>query len=334
MGALVPSRDFSTVKLKTFSFRTPRPLYALHRFLFRATNGRWNDTISSLLGVVNPKYPTVDTSTSMFKFTSQDIQKTVGKLHTDGFCVLDQKVPGEVLDRLVELSQTTPLTYLLPVNDYRTDGSQMSKDKDLLKNLLGKSTMFKIPLQDLVRSRDIQSIVTDPLLLSIAQEYLDSKPILSSLNTWWSYPVKDAERFTAAAAQEYHFDMDHFKFFNFFVYLNDVGPNNGPHCYVKGSHRRLPSQFRQRGRFSDKDVAEYYKDNMMELTGPRGTIIAANTRGLHKGKLVTEDARLMIQLNFTNSLFGEQHPQAPFENMEPNRRAFVDKYYQSYFKYL
>ena len=153
----------------------------------------------------------------------------------------------------------------------------MSTDRDLLKNLFGKSTMFKMPISDMVRSRDFQSIMTDPLLLCVAQEYLGTKPIFSSTNMWWSYPVENAKKFSAAAAQEYHFDMDHLKFFNFFVYLNDIGPNNGPHCYVKGSHRRLPSQFRTRGRFLDSDVKAYYKENVVELTGSKGTLLAVNT---------------------------------------------------------
>ena len=53
-----------------------------------------------------------------------------------------------------------------------------------------------------------------------------------------------------------------------------------------------------------------FDERITEITGPRGTIIAADTCGLHKGKLVERGSRLILQLEFTNSLFG-----APYERM-------------------
>ena len=180
----------------------------------------------------------------------------------------------------------------------------------------------------------IHEIALDPALLKIAQDYLGAKPILCSVVMWWSFPVDDIEKQAAAAAQEYHFDMDHLKFFKFFFYLNDVDENNGPHCYVKNSHKRLPSKFLKRGRFSDKDIEDHYRNDALELKGPAGTVLAVDTRGLHKGKPLKSGSRLLLQVQFTNSLFGQPYDKVSFKNLDPKNTQTSNKYYESYFNFL
>jgi hypothetical protein len=58
-------------------------------------------------------------------------------------------------------------------------------------------------------------------------------------------------------------------------------------------------------RLDDADVARHFPaDDHIQFTGPRGTIIAEDTRGLHKGQHVTRGDRLIFQLELTNTLFG------------------------------
>ena len=45
----------------------------------------------------------------------------------------------------------------------------------------------------------------------------------------------------------------------------------------------------------------------MEITGAPGTIFIADTRGFHKGKAIQSGDRLMVQLEFSTSLFGPEH---------------------------
>jgi hypothetical protein len=51
----------------------------------------------------------------------------------------------------------------------------------------------------------------------------------------------------------------------------------------------------------------FESDRFIEFSAPRGTIIAEDTRGLHKGKHVTRNDRLIFQLEFSNSLFGSYY---------------------------
>ncbi len=52
--------------------------------------------------------------------------------------------------------------------------------------------------------------------------------------------------------------------------------------------------------------------DVIEFAAPRGTIIAEDTRGFHKGKHVERGDRLVLQIQFSNSLFGARRPQAKF----------------------
>jgi hypothetical protein len=78
---------------------------------------------------------------------------------------------------------------------------------------------------------------------------------------------------------------------------------------VSGSHRRgaIPQKLLEQGysRLTDEEVEQQYKkDDFIEFSAPRGTIIAEDTRGLHKGKNVVREDRLVLQFQFCNSLFG------------------------------
>src|SRR5690606_10997252 len=100
------------------------------------------------------------------------------------------------------------------------------------------SPRYNFSRASILRSRELQQLIFDDSLRAVAQEYLGCKPILDHLAFWWSAPFEGKAR--SEAAQMYHFDMDRIKFLKFFFYITDVNPNNGPHCYVRGSHKSLP----------------------------------------------------------------------------------------------
>jgi hypothetical protein len=92
-----------------------------------------------------------------------------------------------------------------------------------------------------------------------------------------------------------------------FIYLTDVSSDSGPHVFVKGSHRLRQEKARQllsRGyqRINDDDIAAVYgRDNVVEITGAKGTVLVVDTIGFHKGKAPTKGYRLLAQLEYANS---------------------------------
>ena len=64
-------------------------------------------------------------------------------------------------------------------------------------------------------------------------------------------------------------------------------------------------------RLSDEEVLGHYSaEREIEFVAPRGTVIVEDTRGLHKGKAVSGSSRLVLQLQFSNSLFGATYAKA------------------------
>jgi ectoine hydroxylase-related dioxygenase (phytanoyl-CoA dioxygenase family) len=131
--------------------------------------------------------------------------------------------------------------------------------------------------------------------------------VLDTVNMWWTTAF--GTRPDSSAAQLWHFDMDRLRWIKFFVYLTDVTLESGPHCFVAGSHRTggIPQDLRDLGyaRITDDVVDRHYpREAIKEFVAPRGSILAEDTRGLHKGKPAIKGDRLMLEFEFSNSLFG------------------------------
>jgi hypothetical protein len=154
--------------------------------------------------------------------------------------------------------------------------------------------------------------MADAVFYSIAEGYLQSLPILSSTNIWWSATFGETPG--DDAAQLFHFDFDPPPIWLlFFIYLTDVMPQNGPHVYVRGSHlagidSAAPLLARGYVRIPDEDIrAAFGHDKIVELCGKRGTVLAVDTRGFHKGKMLTAGHRLMCQLTYSCPPYSGAH---------------------------
>jgi hypothetical protein len=67
--------------------------------------------------------------------------------------------------------------------------------------------------------------------------------------------------------------------------------------------------------------------HFVEFCAPRGTILAEDTRGFHKGKNVEMGDRLMFQVQFSNSLFGATSETGHFRQLsDPGLRDLVRRY--------
>jgi len=85
----------------------------------------------------------------------------------------------------------------------------------------------------------------------------------------------------------------------------------------------LPFSLRSKGytRLDDSQVDTVFPSASWKVfTGPIGSMIVEDTRGLHKGKHVEQGDRLIFQLQFTSSLFGKA-----IERIEIDRSDVGDK---------
>jgi hypothetical protein len=300
-------------------------LLALRR-LFCATNGRFNDAVSFLNGLSRPPY-TIDTRDSIVPgLVPARIDDIVRNLDRDGYYLFPTTVSANICDGLIRFAQQTPMTVIA------ADGPLA--DKKRIELAAPEGIKYDTPMELLMHDPCAQQVAGDPGLLAIAQAYFRAKAVQDMVAMWWSLPGKKA---SSEIAQLYHFDMERIKFLKFFLYLSDVGPENGPHCFVKGSHRRLPHALCEHRRFQDEEVfANFPRESEIRVTGPRGLLCAVDTRGLHKGALVTAGHRLVFQVEFSVNMFGGwDYPNVPLGAAATEQfRHMMDLYPESFENYL
>ncbi len=159
---------------------------------------------------------------------------------------------------------------------------------------------------DVLDCPHIIELVSSPTIVKFAGDYLGCRPTLSCLGIQWSFPVN-----TPNVAQKFHRDSEDWKYLRFIVYLTYVSDGCGPHVYVKGSHTgRLP--LRLRFYSLDEILKTFGTDSVTTVYGRRGTGIAADTSGIHKGEAPSSHPRLI--LTFTFSILAN-----PFEEYTPLR---------------
>lgn len=147
---------------------------------------------------------------------------------------------------------------------------------------------------DLIAIKEIAEIASDPNILNVVSDFLGCKPTLSSVNMWKSLEGKE----NAKAAQNFHRDMDDFKFVKLFIYLTNVDMESGPHVYIESSS--IDKSFRKIGRFNDQEIEAHYGANKVKyFTEPMGSVFFVDTFGIHKGLLPKGKNRLLLQLEYS-----------------------------------
>jgi len=281
--------------------RTPEDAYLAMRKLFVETNGKSNNIISRLLR--KKGYDDISVDGVLGLKNMAEVKKVVDGINANGFYVFEKKLSADVVDAITRYAKTTPCKYL----KVGTGSIGYSEERILFDENSAVSPRYQFSQQQIIDNKSLQQLIFDQSLLAVAQEYLGTRPILYLLAMWWSVPFHGEGK--SEAAQMYHFDLDRIKFFKFFFYLTDVDTHTGPHCYVRASHKKLPASLLKDDRLTDEEVqAAFGRDSMMELCGEKGTIMAVDTRGLHKGKELTRDKRLLFQIEFSNSMFGQYYP--------------------------
>jgi Phytanoyl-CoA dioxygenase (PhyH) len=299
------------------SSKTPKLSYYSFRQLFCLTNGKLNDFMVSMSTKFRPKYELEKVNGILGSLTTADVENISDQIKRDGFYVFDVKLPSEIRDDLMTFSLKTPAKV---VPKPKQPGDKFVYDR---KNLLG--TRYQFDEADLMANHNIQDIVADETLIAVAQEYFGTKPLNDLVTMWWSTAF--SKEASSEAAQLYHFDMDRIKFLKFFIYLTDVTSSTGPHCYVRNSHKGLPEKLLHDGRVGDEEVYNFYKkEDVLELTGTRGTILAVDTRGLHKGKPLLEGERLLFQLEFATNFFGQDYNKLVLKNLSNKLSGSFEKY--------
>jgi hypothetical protein len=274
-----------------FTGATGSDYYYDMRRLFRLTNGRLNDAIARVHRIVKRPYLLPNRVGVLGDLTDDRLDPITAGLKRDGLFRFDARLSTDICARLRSWALRTPAR---PIPAPSTGDDRLIYD-----GANPVATKYMFDPQAVFENPDVQRLASDYSILSVAQAYFGCRPILTHYFMWWS--TAHSTEPCDEAAQLFHYDMANIKFLKLFFYLTDVTPDTGPHSYVTGSHKRLPAALRDRDRrFSDDEIKQHYdSERIAEITGPTGTIFAADTRGLHKGCPLREGERLILQFQFS-----------------------------------
>lgn len=286
--------------------------------LYCVTDGRLSDGLTWAARLrYPPRHP--DTATGVLgALAAADIRRIAGQIEERGCYIFEHKLSPEVCDELTRFALAVPCIPLVGSSaDSLTRFRYVPGPPCLYDRNHIISPRYDFDSQTVAENPVVQQLVADPSILAIAEQYLQTQPINDVTTMWWSTALL-AGKGSSAAAQFYHFDIDRIKFIKFFFYLTDVDADTGPHCFVAKSHRRKPRELRRGSRIADEEIARQYpRNDILEITGPRGTIVAADTTGFHKGKPLVRGERLLLQLQYETSRFGTNYPRIQITDKFP-----------------
>jgi len=186
---------------------------------------------------------------------------------------------------------------------FRERGAHLVKNKEGQAMIDGKN-YFLIELWNGPHMLDLQHIFTQFSLscpiLRIVSGYLEMFPKFRYWELQATVPNVAGDEGNARASQRWHRDPDDKKMLKMFLYLNDVDEESGPFMYLKGSHsmgrhsRLFPGKPPQgTPKFPKIEDDMLPREDIILATGKSGTLIFADTSGLHKGGLAKSKNRFM-----------------------------------------
>ena len=177
---------------------------------------------------------------------------------------------------------------------------------------------------ELVHNPLLAGLAFDPYIISVVSKYLGCAPVHVQTNAWFSLPSAQFKSNLSSNAQMFHQDKEFVKFLKVFVYLTDVGMEQGPHSYIEGSHL---DELHRKGpglsdRVADADIGKYYEPSRLKtVTGPAGMVLFGDTSCVHKGEPVRAGHRVMLQLEYASSLY--LSPVKPFNDMSESQLSLM-----------
>ena len=321
--ALLTSRAVGSLVLRPIAFRgyrhyrdtdqTPRRAYAAMRKLFAADP----NSFDRLVAEAQTEHAPLEGLDASRGLVGGRIDEVARQLHVDGIAVLPTLLSEAECVALEDVARKSTCVLIDSV-DGAPPRAQFDPETPL-------AVRYNLEERDILGCDAAQRLLADESLLALAQAYLGAAPVQDMVAMWWSTTAGQA-RASSKAAQLFHFDLDRLRFLKAFVYVTNVDNESGPHEFVRGSHRMTQRHFRDDRRYSDAEVRGEFDRDMVTIDGPRGTVFLADTRGLHKGHPLQRGHRLVFQLEYAISLFGQTVDRVMLPHRIPELAGVMRRY--------
>lgn len=300
VGWINPSPILSTLAgAFAFAEKGELPMFAhTDRVMLSAiTGGAYSELVHELVKAARPWDPAADRTGFLGLEDETRLEKTIETLTAEGYQLCDRRLDDAAIQTLLRFCTDAPAEAVPASADVKG-----TRRVDLANS---RADGYQIDPQASLDHPEVQKILADPSFMSIAGRYFGCTPVLGMVVLRWSLPSERTP--SDDLAQLYHWDDDWVRWLKFFIYLTDVDENSGPHVYVRGSHRpgSKPRELLNRGysRIPDPDIeAHYPAEDIISVVAPRGSVLVGDTRCWHKGQHPVSGNRLILQINFADTL--------------------------------
>lgn len=273
--------------------------------LFCRTRGYSNDFFHSILRFKYPPKTIKLTSQLLNEINFAGLQSVTKSLKREGYFVFKSHIPDRLCDPILDFARQTPA-------NLRHSKLSLSETALYDENTQAKADQYFFPENLVLQCPAVLEILSDPGFILTAQKYLGCEPVLDIVSLAWNAPY--SRTINDHLGQRYHFDMDRIKWIKFFIFITGLSNDNGCHYFIRGTHRSgtQPKALLERGyaRIEDQEIFSHYSSSQeIRFFGPRGMILAEDTRGFHKGAPALNSPRLLLEFEFCDSLFGGQYQQ-------------------------
>lgn len=252
----------------------------------------------------------------------------------DGFYVEKNFLSTDDIIELRKLIENYNFKLRLTDNNIQL-GKTHNKFQSKFDPINPKAILYEFDINYLINQKIIQKILLKDEILIIGQKYFGSLAFFDHISL--SITTNFNKLPDSNSAQLYHFDLDRPKWLKFLTYVNDVDFSNGPHCFIKKTHKNnaIPFSLRSKGYVRIDDQNKYIKNlikNEIKITGKAGTAIIEDTKGLHKGSVVKKGYRILLNIQINSSMFGSPYNVWKFEHIH---NEFIEEFKKKrdFFKY-
>ena len=279
--------------------------YQIMRTLYRLTNGIITNAICYFLSGL--KYNNSNNLKNIYKnlenINSNEIEMLSGEISK--MRVFDQRKINFYNNNDVEKK----------VENYTYKYDQLSKT-DIVRIDVLKS--------DLLSNKIVAKFVLNEKWINAARKILNVEPNLIDVTSWYTLPYKNQIDLTKYGAQIWHRDVDKLRDIKIFIYLSDVNDSDdGPFEILVNSHKSTVRYIKyvnnNNFRIFDENIKKdlFYKKHA--FIGKKGNNFIVDTRCLHRGGIVKEKPRHVLELYFSNSIFGKHEYYNNFSNPKLNK---------------
>jgi hypothetical protein len=177
----------------------------------------------------------------------------------------------------------------------------------------------------LALSETYRQVWLDPFILGVVSHYLGMLPSLTEAYVRRNFPAPHR-----TMNHYWHRDLNSMHLVKMFVFISDCEVENGPHEFIRKTHRR-DDILNGKRYFSDAEVDTLYPEGSPDRAVSivkAGTVVLEDTHGLHRARLPSvahRDLGFAVYMPI-RPFYSHQNyafPKASLEALTPFQRAFV-----------